>query len=314
MKRSTCFCGRQFVIGMILLGGFLFFNPSFLMAQQAPDPAGEAAADGTQDTGDGVEGQAAGGEGFSSDEPFFRFSVMTEMFAMRFDDPHPFKQMTGSKKFDDTIAVPQTGLEFGSRVNFQEDNGDIQPIFRALPSFSIEYVIPVDLFVISGASIEYYHTSTLHLDAVVAFNATGPKSQTPLIKMQTYYDFLSVSAHFFNPGEEGYDIFVGLGVANIDGAYEGGFRGRIENDYVRTVETVNFDAFPISFKKVGLDVIGDIWTFRFTTLVFSRAEVITKNVFVGNELTPDANETINFDGLILRAALLFRCKYFLCFF
>ena len=300
MKGSIRFFGQTIVLGLLLLSGMVFYGISPLQAQEEEVPAEEQVVE------EGVEGEEAVEAAAVSDETFFRFVIFTEMYAVRFDDPHPYKQMTGSKKFDDTIAIPQTGLEFGGRVNNQEDSGEIQSFMRALPAFSIDYVIPLDLFVINGASIQYYHTSTVHFDAVVAFNATGPKSQTPLIKMASYYDFFGASVHFFHPGEEGLDIFAGLGVLNIDGAYEGGFRGRIENNFTRTVKTVNFDAFPITYRRVGLDVNGDTFGLRFALLVFSRAKVITNNVFVGNELTPKAKKTINFDGLILRAALTWR--------
>ncbi len=295
MRKSVSFCGLKIALGLLLLlSGIALDGISPLYAQEEVAPEGEGAA-------------------LASDEPFFRFSAITEMSAVRFNDPHPYKQMTGFNKFDDTMAKPQTGFESRKRVNNQKDSGAIQSFIRALPPFSIEFVIPVD-FIISGASIEYYHTSTLHLDTEVVANNAKPKHKIPVIEMRTYYDFLSVSAHMFDPGEEGYDLFFGLGLAKISGAYEGGFRGRAENNYIRTVKTANFNAFPISFRKVGLDVIGDIWTFRFATFLFSRAEVITNNVFVGNELTPDAKKTIHFDGLFLRAALMFRCKYALCFF
>ena len=300
LRGSIRFCRLKIVLGLLLFCGMVLYDVSPLQAQEEEVPVEEQAVE------EEVEGEQAVEAGGASDETFFRFSIFTEMFAVRFDDPHPYKQMTGSKKFDDTIAVPQTGLEFGSRVNNQEDNGEIQPFMRALPSFSIDFVVPLDLFIINGASIQYYHTSTIHYDAVVAFNATGPKSQTPLIKMVSYYDFLGASIHFFHPGEEGLDIFAGLGVLNIDGAYEGGFRGRIENNFTRIVETVNFDAFPITYRRVGLDVNGETFGLRFAVLVFSRAEVITDNVFIGNELTPKAKKTVNFDGLILRAALTWR--------
>ncbi|MBF0286330.1 MAG: hypothetical protein HQM14_00815 [SAR324 cluster bacterium] len=304
MRKSFCFYILRIVLILLISGRFIYL-PNSLLAQQNAIPADEAEQLGEfEDGAAGAEGVA--GSSVGSSDSFFRFSVLTEMMALRFNDPHPYKQMTGSKKFDDPSAPPQFLGDSSFRINNQEDHGELQPILRPLPAFSVEYVLPLDFFVINGASFMYYHTSTALFDAVVAFQASGAKSTIPLIKMRIYYDLFSASVHFLNPAEEGVDIFAGLGVGSIDGAYEGGFRGRIENDFVRTVETVNFSALPVPFRKVGLDVNGETFGLRFAVYTFSRAEVITKNVFVGNPLTPNANKRINFDGLILRAALTWR--------
>ncbi len=294
-----------YTILLLFINGLLLYAPASLFAQQEAIPADEAEQLAEFEEGaEGTEGVAEGSVGPS--DSFFRFSVLLEMMALRFNDPHPYKQMTDSSKFDDPAAPPQFLGDSSFRINNQEDNGSLQPLLRPLPAFSVEYVIPMDFFLINGTSFTYYHTSTALFDAVVAFNASGAKSTIPLIKMRIYYDLLSANVHFFNPAEEGIDIFAGLGIGSIDGAYEGGFRGRLENNFVRTVETVNFDAIPIPFRKVGLDVNGETFGLRFVVYVFSRAEVITDNVFVGNPLTPNANEKIYFDGLILRAALTWR--------
>lgn len=277
----------------IFLWLFVLFPSTLLQAQEDEQEQQEAVAE------EAVEGTIA------SDETFFRYSILTEMNAVRFNLPHPFRQMTGSSVFDDPNASPQAGLTFGLRIEGQEDNGKIQSFLRSMPPFSIEYVIPTDFFFINGMSFMYYHMAVAHFDSVVAGKAAGKKSRTPLIKMITYFDFVTASVHFFHPREEGVDIFVGLGVVNIDGAYEGGFRGRPENKYVRTTDTKNFDAFPVFIRRIGMDVNGEFFGLRFGMFLFDKEGVITDNVFVGNPLTPKAKESITFQGLVLRAALTF---------
>lgn len=242
----------------------------------------------------------------AADAPFFRYSVLAEMIALRFNSPHPFKQLTDYSVFNNPVTLPQSGFSFGARVKNQKDNGLLEPISRLLPPFSIEYVIPLDFFFIKGASFMYYHTEATLFDESVTSNSTTRLSRIPLIKMITYFDFFTASVHFFNPAEEGVDVFLGTGVVNLAGVFEAGFRPRLENNFIKTTQTQNFSAFPVFIRRLGIDANGEIFGFRFSIFLFDKESLIKNNPFVGNPLTPNAKKEIDFEGLLMRAALTFR--------
>ena len=239
-------------------------------------------------------------------EPFFRYSILTEMVALRFNSPHPFKQMTDFSVFNTPVTLPQTGLNFETRLKGQKDNGLLEPLLRRMPPFSVEYVIPLDFFFIRGASFMYYHVSVNQFDEELTSNSTTALSRIPLIRMITYFDFATASVHFFNPAAEGVDIFVGASMVNVAGVYEGGFRPRLENNFVETTRIKNFSVFPVFMRRIGIDTNGEFFGLRFTMYLFNRENLIKDNVFFGNPLTPNAKKNIDFEGLLLRTALTFR--------
>lgn len=286
----------RIIIVFLCLGGATLSGTSSLLAQE---PGAEEFENVEGQEGEALETAAPAGDSF------FRFSILTEMMAMRFNTPHPFKQMTGSSSFDNPAAFPGFGL-IGPSVTGQKNYNQVQSILRKLPAFSIEYLMPFDFLFIGGTSFEYYHTATLHMDAIVAFNDKSSKSRIPKITMVTFYDLFSASVHAFNPAEEGVNIFFGIGAGGIDGAYEGGFRGRLENNFTRSLKSVNFGGSTYTFRKVGLDAKGDTFGIKFALYTFSNVAPIKRNVFVGNPLTPEAEKEIYFDGTLIRAALTFR--------
>ncbi len=280
--------------GFLLLGWLCLGFPWEVQAQEE-----EFADQVDQEIGD----EAAAGAGVAAGEPFIRLGVF-EFSAMRFNDPHPFEAMTGNDAFQNPFAPPQMSFDYAYRPDGMEDTGVLQPILRALPPFSFEYVWPGLAFGFDVALL-YYHTTSAHLDRIVAFQHTGPKSSYPILKMKVHYDFIGPTFHFLSASDEGLDIYVGFGVASIDGAYEGGFRGSAENDFVRTTKTKNFDAI-VSFRRVGLDINGETFGFRFALNLISNTPVITDNFFVGQAQTPDASNDVSFQGTLIIAALTWR--------
>jgi len=237
-----------------------------------------------------------------SGDSYFRFGILTELIALRFSDPHPFKQMTGDDAFDETLSNPSLGLDFGFQVNGQENN-EIQAIFRPLPPFSIEYVSPLDLlFFDGGVSFEYYHTAYTMKDNIAVTDKL--KSKIPFINMQIYFDYFKANLFFSHPRDD-FAIFTGIGIGIIEGAYEGGFRAREENDFISSRKTIQFSAIPATIRQIGIDLNGDIFDWRFELIQLVKTEVITNNVFDGDPITPDAQSSIFFGGIIIRVGLLF---------
>lgn len=292
---------------LVLLLICLVILPHQLSAQEEQAPAeAEGAAPPAEGGGEGGEEGGQTAAAAVSGENFFRFGVM-DVVSMRYNTPHPFEQMTNLGKFSEPGNVLHYSFDYLVRVNRQTEGRTIDKITHAIPPLSIEYVIPMDLFFTNAISIIYYHTTTLQLDAAVARTASGPKSQTPLLKMKTYYDLVAVDLHpFTDPGAEGLDVNFGLGVGKTEGAYEAGFRSRIENNFTRTTVTRNFSKFPITFKRIALDVNGDTFGFRFALWIINKDVVITNNPFVGNELTPNAGNNVNMAGVLLQAGMTFR--------
>lgn len=280
--------------------------PSSVYAQEEGEefpeeaPQEQAAATGGGVTVADVLGIGEGG---------WRIGFM-EWSAVRYDYPHPFKQLTGYNVFNNPSPRMLTPID-----HFLHEGEEMIPEFdtaldRALfvvPPFSVERLLPSD-FLISGISLMFYHTSYYEDDELILGNkAEEDLSQIPIVRMKTHFELFTISVHpFTDPSEEGVDFYLGIGSGIVHGAYEGGFRARAENDYVRTTEIKSYQGPAGVLRRMGIDINGETFGFRFAIIVLDRKAVVMKgddNIFYGNPLTPDALEEISFTGVILRIGL-----------
>ena len=116
--------GIQKIIFILLLFSLTgCFVPIGLDFQEAPLPEEGQEEEQPQEPVEGeediVEEGAAGPP--VSDETFFRYSVLTEMSAVRFNTPHPFKQMTEqfSTGQGDVIILSQSCIHLPFRTRPQ---------------------------------------------------------------------------------------------------------------------------------------------------------------------------------------------------
>lgn len=301
--------------GVLVVLLLTFALPMPLMAQQANQQQQEGQEfdqlneELEQDAAE-VAAEGGGGGGAS----FWRLGVL-EVVSLRFNDPHPYKQLTGSSAFNEPAVSMLMSTDYGEKVQDQETEGYREIIMHNLPPFSVEYVAAMDFFFMYGFSIEYYHTTTLDFDAVVARNAqVSPKSRIPLLKMKSYYDMVSFNAFLFTDPTTDYLSFsFGLGLAQIEGSYRAGFRGRLENNFVRRTFTEKFQAFPVSFRRMALDLQGETLGFRFAVITINDEPVITDNTFMNDQLIdetratlPHAGKEAHFEGAMLRAAMIWK--------
>lgn len=253
----------------------------------------------------GGDSPAAASSGGALGEDFFRIGVL-DVTSMRYNQPHPFEQMTGRGKFKAPASNSENSLEWTSRVPGQNETRTSDKIMHALPPFSIEYVFPTDYFFMYGFSIKYNHTAT-YLDDSIASGARSVSSTTPIIVMKTYYDLIGINFHpFTDPSQEGVDFNFGIGTGKVDGVYQAGFRAQADNNYRRSTVLRTFEKAPFFFRHVALDLNGSTFGLRLAMFMITRAVYITDNYFYKNTLTPDALSSIDFSGIMLQVGMTIR--------
>ena len=254
-----------------------------------------------------AEGAGGGGGGAGG---LWKLGIL-EVMSPRFNDPHPFEQMTGTGAFNDALSSAGSSFEYSASFEGDPDGEGLQQLLRLLPPISIDYATSYDAFLLKGLSYGYYHTISFEEDAIVGGSADGRRSDTPILEMKAYYDLFYLLWHpFFDPKDPGPNVYFGFGFASISGAYLGGFRGRIENNFTRSTDIRTFEAFPVSFRMAGVDVDGETLGFRFNLIALNNDPVLEKeeNLFIDNPsgLTPDAGESITFSGILMRLAMTVR--------
>lgn len=237
---------------------------------------------------------------------FWRIGVL-ELMSPRFNDPHPFKSMTGSNQFDNPRSSAASTVDYLETIKEPPSVSFTQRILHNIPPISIDYLYPYD-FWIKAVSFGYYHTTSYEEDTLIRGTAEGARSLSPLIRMKTYYDLAYFLVHpFFDPTNPGVDFHLGLGIGSIEGYYMGGYRGRIENGFRRITAIKKFNALPITFKEIGLDTNGEVFGARFSLFMLNKETVISgdENLFLDNPfgLAPKAGKNTSFSGILMRVAL-----------
>lgn len=273
--------------------------------QEATEETGENTTEAQEETDptDVRDDDTGASTGIS--ESFWRFGFY-EWSTQRFLK-HPFYLMTGNKYFKNgRTSLNSTQDNTGIKQHDEKENLYVKAI-HALPPFSLEYIMPTELPILTGTSFQFYYTNTWLTDQTAS---VGNKrlSDVPLIELRSYYYFLSLSSYLFNPpSKNGTDIFYGVGWAYIETTIRNGFRG---HGTVMTESKEKFDFLdhyhtksPVFFQRIGITTSGD--NFGITIEIYLMDDTrVFDNPFWNSSLIPTVpvHSKIDYRGVFLRAA------------
>ena len=264
------------LIGVLLL--LLPATPGH--AQQAPP--GQQAQEG-----DAVEPVGAPGEG----EWRFHFVIQDQM-AYR---DHPFLQMTGDSDFDKGQAGTGNSWQF-DRATGGDDGDILTTVLGALPAFGFEYARGIDFPFPRGVSFGLDHIQISQTDRDAIDQSTGSVTLSGRANMDTVYDFGVVRFFAFDPGDEGINYFVGVGLGMMNGVLEAKPAGG-------STEVVTLFQAPAGLTRFGIEAIGENFGFRYEISLVNAEDVeMSKNPYTGF----GSVKTIDFTATLIRVAIQYR--------
>ena len=240
---------------------------------------------------------------------FFRLGIL-ELTSTRYEDDHPFGQMTGDDSFDDPPVSIVPSTSWLEKVDEQTNRENVfqQYLFHALPPFSVEYIVPSTLGVFPVAySWSYYQTTVREKSAYIAQLSNRSVEKVPYIDMRTYYHFLGVNFHFLDT-QQGMSASYGIGILRIDGIYNGGFHAQSDGT-PSDVSQGSFVEAGMPYSNLAFDIQGTTFGFRFGIYFLRNHQTIidsNENVFIGKSLSENPQTSVTFGGILIRTALLWK--------
>ena len=211
------------------------------------------------------------------------------------DDTHPFYQMTGTNRFkggsgffgSTTFVVGKTDLNPNVHHKNEDGHSDKDgfltklfsniPFLKALPTFSLEYILPTNYFVGIGLTFAY---TNIWLDDEKARSATigaDPSYATPLLRLASHFYMFSASIHPFGvPKTEDMDVFMGLGVSRVESTLKYGIRANPTiSDYAAVTQTqLSGSTGTMPFRRMGIASGGESFGFMLEFLFPGKSEII----------------------------------------
>lgn len=201
---------------------------------------------------------------------------------------HPFFQITEDPGFTSGKAASAFINTIGTRTT-DEDVNFLVRLVHALPPFGIEGVRAIDLPFPRGIGFGFDHFVFPQTDVDAA---EGVSTVIP-ITADTYIYNASLRFYFFNPNEPGINYFVGLGLGFLQG------RIRAAPFVNKAPEFIPFSQSPVGSQRVGLEVKGESWGFRYELVILNADDVtLDSNPYPGTAPT-----TIDFSGSLIRLSI-----------
>jgi hypothetical protein len=220
------------------------------------------------------------------------------------DEDHPFYQMTGTSRFKGGKGFfGATFLEPGTaglipNVNNKNDDGHKSkdgsltklfsyiPLLKGLPPFSVEYILPTELFVGIGLCFAYTNIWLDDEKVRAATSGADPSYATPLLRMASHFYMFSASIHPFGvPAPDDMDIFVGFGFSRVESTIRYGIRSNPTIvDYAPVTQTeISGSTGTMPFRRMGIASGGESFGFMLEFLFPGKREIID-NPFASNTI------------------------------
>ncbi len=300
--------GKAWQRWMVILSCLMLLGACDLLAQEAEvEEEAPVAEEEGDPTAAGDAAPAVFGTG--TNEPFFRLGFY-EWTAQRFSGNHPFYQMTGNQFFKDgntslNSTQDNTGLFIGGSENHEEGSSVFLKIAHGLPPFSLEYVIPTDLGLITGNSFQFYYTNTWLTDQT-AHTGAESVSDIPIIELRSHYYIFTYNLYWVvPPGPNQTEIFYGIGAVHIESTIRNGLRGHgtifpESNLSIRDLDRSNAPQ-PLLVQRVGMITSADNFGLTFELYLIGAGKAF-ENPLHNERLMPtrSLSSDIELQGLILR--------------
>ena len=219
------------------------------------------------------------------------------------DDLHPFYQMTGTNRFKGgkgffglTFLDPGTNGIIHNVYNKNDDghsskDGSLTklfsyiPILKGLPPFSLEYILPTELFVGIGLCFAYTNIWLDDTKVRAATSGADPHYATPLLRMASHFYMISASMHPFGvPKTDDMDIFVGFGLSRVESTLKYGIRANpTVNNLLVTKTELSGSSGMMPFRRIGIASGGESFGFMLEFLFPGKNEFID-NPFATNTI------------------------------
>ena len=210
------------------------------------------------------------------------------------DEAHPFYQMTGNNRFKGgsgffgTTTLEPGNNSINPNIFYKNEDGhgdkdgfltklfSYIPLLKALPTFSLEYILPTDYFVGIGLTFAY---TNIWLDDESARSATfgaDPSYATPLLRLASHFYMFSASIHPFGvPKTEDVDFFMGLGMSRVESTLRYGFHSNPQFDYAAVKQTkLSGSTGTMPFRRMGIASGGESFGFMLEFLFPLKSEFI----------------------------------------
>jgi|TARA_B100000809_G_scaffold74311_2_gene72084 hypothetical protein len=229
-----------------------------------------------------------------------------ELATYTFQQPtdHPFYQMTGNSRFKggrgyfgltmvdlNTIYPPPNSVA-SSADGHDAKSSALSKIFRYLPTFSLEYIMPMPEplgFMSWSASYIYTNTWLTDLDGRSSSSKRLSTYKTPLIRMSNHFHIATLTAYpTGQPQPNGINPYIGFGLAYVESTIRYGFRAinpadsefsSVTHLSTKSAMAASSSGF-VSMQRIGLAASGNSYGFSLEFL-FMGANGFIKNPFKG---------------------------------
>lgn len=222
-------------------------------------------------------------------------------YTFRQPTDHPFYQMTGSSRFKGgrgyfglTMADLNTLYPPPNSVASSADGHDAKTtplgkIFRYLPTFSVEYIMPMpEPLGFMSWSTGYIYTNTWLTD-LEGRNASATRLsnyKTPLIRMSNHFHIVTLTAYpTGQPQPNGINPYFGFGLGYVESTIRYGFRGIDPSDaefssvsHLATKSALTSSSGFVAMQRIGLATSGNSYGFSLEFMFLGSNEFI-KNPF-----------------------------------
>ncbi len=210
------------------------------------------------------------------------------------DDTHPFYQMTGTNRFkggsgyfgSTTLEPENKGINPNVHHKNEDGHSDKDgfltklfsniPLLKALPTFSLEYILPTDYFVGIGLTFAYTNIWLIDEKAKSATMGADPSYATPLLRLASHFYMFSASIHPFGvPKTEDMDFFMGLGMSRVESTLRYGIRATTTIVGAKVTQSkISGSTGTMPFRRMGIASGGESFGFMLEFLFPLKSEFI----------------------------------------
>lgn len=228
-------------------------------------------------------------------------------YTFRTPEDHPYYQMTGNSRFKgglgyfgltaadlNSIYPPPNSAERSADGHDAYDSF-IGKVFRYLPTFSLEYIMPMPEplgFMSGSAGYIYTNTWLTDLEARVSSAKRLSSYKTPLIRMSNHFHIFTATAYpMGQPQPNGVDAYIGWGLAYVENTIRYGFRAIDPSDsefssvtHLSTKSSVASSSGFVTMQRIGLAASGEEYGFSLEFMFMGSGGFI-KNPFQGGAIS-----------------------------
>ena len=239
-------------------------------------------------------------------------------YTFRQPTDHPFYQMTGNSRFKggrgyfgltmadlNTIYPPPNSVA-SSADGHDAKSSALSKIFRYLPTFSLEYIMPMPEplgFMSWSAGYIYTNTWLTDLDGRSSSSKRLSTYKTPLIRMSNHFHIATLTAYpTGQPQPNGINPYIGFGFGYVESTIRYGFRGINPADsefsgvsHLATKSAMSASSGFVTMQRIGLAASGDTYGFSLEFL-FMGSNGFIKNPFRGGSVSGISSST--YDQLV----------------